>query len=79
MKDNEWIEDVGLGSFYNLQWEKREELVLDFIDRFVLHDNDKEEERRQKRRKKANGASLDSKAAKSLKSVMWGKVVEFTP
>jgi hypothetical protein len=49
------------------------------VDRFVLHDNDKEEERRQKRRKKANGASLDSKAAKSLKSVMWGKVVEFTP
>lgn len=73
------VEDVGLGSFYNLQWQKREELVLDFIDGFVLYDNDKEEEHRQKRRKKANGASLHSKAAKSLKSDMWVKVVEFTP
>jgi hypothetical protein len=71
MKDNEWAEDVGLHSFYNWSWQKpREELVMDFIDRFALHNDDKEEERRQKRWKKANGASIDNKAVKSLKSVL---------
>jgi hypothetical protein len=50
---------------------------MDFIDGFVLHDDD-EEEHRQKRRKKADGAIVDNKAVKSLKSVMRGRAVEFT-
>jgi hypothetical protein len=62
-----------LDNFFNWTWEMpMEELVMDFIDGFVLHDVDKEEECWQKRWKKADSASIDSKAVKSLKSVMQG-------
>jgi hypothetical protein len=45
MKDDEWEEDVGLDSFYNWSCQKpREELVMDFINGFVFHDDDEEKE-----------------------------------
>jgi hypothetical protein len=45
MRDNEWTKVVGLGNFCNWSCQKlREELVMDFIDGFVFHNDDKEEE-----------------------------------
>jgi hypothetical protein len=51
---------------------------MDFINGFVLHNDDDEEEYRQKQWKKVDGAAADSKAVKSLKSVIRGRIVEFT-
>jgi hypothetical protein len=51
---------------------------MDFIDGFVLHDDNDEEERQQKRRKKVDGVAIDNKAVKTLKSVMLGRAVELT-
>jgi hypothetical protein len=47
-------------------WERWQKLnddkwVMDFINGFVLHNNDKKEESWQKRQKKVYGASLDKR------------------